>query len=78
MRPFEDDFPYLTKYQLNWVKRFYNSWHFRQIQKNPSLKKRKAILSAYLSGVVDILKDSRNEISFLRRFFDRDGTYTVR
>ena len=77
MRPFEDDLPFLTKYQQNWVKRLYSSWYFRKFEKTVSRQKRKELLDGYLTGLVDLLKDSRNEINFLRRFVDRDGIYTV-
>ena len=78
MRPFEDDLPFLTGYQRNWVHRFYRSWHFKKFLKTNSVTAKKHLLSAYLTGLVAVLKDARNEISFLRKFLDRSQVFTAR
>ena len=78
MRLFEDDLAFLPAHQTNWVTRFYSSWHYRHFTGKKSVKQKKMILSAYLSQLVTLMKDSRNEIAFLRKFLDRSRTYEIR
>ena len=72
---FEDDVRFLNKTEKNWLLRFYESPFSSRIRRAKSVKSQKSVLSAYLSRLVELISDARQEINFLERFFDRAGVF---